>query len=116
MINSVYKYALIALVIFTIACQQDNSLKPNPFFDRNKMAIILTDIQIAEAGINQQGLVMDSLNKSMLWHYEYVYKKHNITEKQFNDNYTYYLEEPVQLDSVYSDVIKNIAELRLKKK
>jgi hypothetical protein len=116
MINSIYKYALIASVFFTIACQQDNSLKPNPFFDRDKMAAILTDIQIVEAGINQQGLVIDSINKSMLWHYEYVYKKHNITEKQFNDNYTYYLEEPIQLDSVYNDVIKNIAKLISDKK
>ncbi|MCF8428883.1 MAG: DUF4296 domain-containing protein [Bacteroidia bacterium] len=116
MINYIYKYALIALVITTVGCQQDDSLKPNPFFDRNKMANILTDIQIAEAGINQQGLVIDSLNKSMLWHYEYVYKKNNITEKQFNDNYTYYLEEPELLDSVYNDVIKNIAKLRIEKK
>ena len=46
MINSIYKYALIALVITTIACKTDNSLKPNPFFDRTKMANILTDIQI----------------------------------------------------------------------
>jgi hypothetical protein len=116
MINSIYKYALIALVITTIACQTDNSLKPNPFFDRTKMANILTDIQIAEAGVNQQGFLIDSLNKSMLWHYEYVYKKNNITEKQFNDNYTYYLEEPQLLDSVYNDVIKNITQLRLEKK
>lgn len=116
MINSIYKYALIALVITTIACQTDNSLKPTPFFDRTKMATILTDIQIAEAGINQHGLVIDSLNKSMHWHYDYIYKKNQVTEKEFQDNYTYYLEEPNLLDSVYNDVLSNIANLRLNKK
>jgi hypothetical protein len=50
MINSIYKYALIALVITTIACQTDNSLKPNPFFDRNKMANILFNVRHKKHG------------------------------------------------------------------
>lgn len=115
MIKSLYKYALIALVITTIGCGNKNILKPDPFFDRNKMAAILTDIQIAEAGINQIGLPADSLNKSMLWHYDFVFKKHNVTEKQFVENYDFYLQEPADLDSVYIDVVNNITKLRLNK-
>jgi len=38
------------------------------------MSAILTDIQIAEAGVNQIGLITDSLNKSMLWHYDLYLK------------------------------------------
>ena len=116
MIKSVYKYALIALVITTFACNQNNNLKPNPFFDRKKMSDILTDIQIAEAGINQEGLITDSLNKSMLWHYDFVFKKHGINEKQFTDNYDFYLQEPADLDSVYTDVLNNLTQMRLEKK
>lgn len=116
MIKSVYKYALIALVITTIGCSQNNNLKPDPFFDRKKMSDILTDIQIAEAGVNQIGLISDSLNKSMLWHYDFVYKKHNVTEKQFAENYDFYLQEPADLDSVYADVLNNLAKMRLDKK
>jgi len=116
MIKSVYKYALIALVITTIGCNQNNNLKPDPFFDRKKMGDILTDIQIMEAGVNQIGLITDSLNKSMLWHYDFVYKKHNITEKQFTENYDFYLQEPADLDSVYVDVLNNLAKMRLEKK
>ncbi|MBJ7427961.1 MAG: DUF4296 domain-containing protein [Bacteroidia bacterium] len=116
MIKSVYKYALIALVITTIGCNQNNNLKPDPFFDRKKMGDILTDIQIMEAGVNQIGLITDSLNKSMLWHYDFVYKKHNITEKQFTENYDFYLQEPAELDSVYVDVLNNLAKMRLEKK
>lgn len=116
MIKSVYKYALIALVITTIGCNQNNNLKPDPFFDRKKMSDILTDIQIAEAGVNQIGLISDSLNKSMLWHYDFVYKKHSVTEKQFVENYDFYLQEPADLDSVYADVLNNLAKMRLDKK
>ncbi|MFA9212670.1 MAG: DUF4296 domain-containing protein [Candidatus Methylacidiphilales bacterium] len=116
MIKSVYKYALIALVITTIGCNQNNNLKPDPFFDRKKMGDILTDIQIMEAGVNQIGLITDSLNKSMLWHYDFVYKKHNITEKQFTENYDFYLQEPADLDSIYVDVLNNLAKMRLEKK
>lgn len=115
MIKSVYKYATIALVITTIACSNNNNLKPNPFFDRKKMGNIMTDIQIAEAGVNQQGFATDSLNKVMNWHYNFIYKKYNITEKDFKNNYDYYLQEPADLDSVYVDVLNNITKIRLEK-
>lgn len=103
------------MVITTISCSQKNNLKPDPFFDRKKMADILTDIQIAEAGVYQIGLPTDSLNKSMLWHYDFIFKKNNITENQFIENYNFYLQEPADLDSVYIDVVNNITQLRLNK-
>jgi hypothetical protein len=116
MINSVYKYALIALVITTFGCNQNNNLKPNPFFDRKMMGNLLTDIQIAEAGVNQIGLISDSLSKSMLWHYDFVFKKYNVSEKQFVANYDFYLQEPSDLDSVYADVLNNLTQMRIEKK
>lgn len=115
MIKSVYKYAIIALVISNFACTQNNNLKPSPFFDRKLMGDIMTDVQIAEAGVSQQGFATDSLNKSMDWHYQFIFKKYQITETQFKNNYDYYLQEPAELDSVYVDVLNNITKMRLNK-
>jgi hypothetical protein len=114
MIKLFYKYALIALVIATSACQQ-STLEPKPFFDRKKMGDILTDIHLAEANVNTFGLSGDSLDKTMLAYYETVYRTNQVTEKDFNANYTYYLEEPALLDSVYADVLSNLAKLQLAK-
>lgn len=114
MIKLFYKYALIALVISISACAETET-KPSPFFDRKKMGDIITDVQLAEAKVNALVLSGDTLNKTMLAHYDFIYKKHNITEKEFKDNYNYYLENPVLLDSIYGDVLVNFAQMQLAK-
>ncbi|MES2654518.1 MAG: DUF4296 domain-containing protein [Bacteroidota bacterium] len=114
MIKLFYKYALIALVISISACAQTET-KPSPFFDRKQMGDIITDVHLAEAKVNALVLSGDTLNKTMLAHYDFIYKKHNITEKAFKDNYNYYLENPVLLDSVYADVLVNCAQMQLAK-
>ncbi len=114
MIKLFYKYALIALVISISACAQTET-KPNPFFDRKQMAEVLTDVHLAEAKVNALVLSGDTLNKTMLAHYDFIYKKHKINEKEFKDNYTYYLENPVLLDSVYADVLVNLAQMQMAK-
>ena len=103
------------MVFFTTACSYNNQTKPNPFFERKKMAEILTDISIAEAGVNQSVVNKDSFEVPLKTYHDFIYKKYSTNQKEFKANYTYYIENPVLLDSVYSDVMNNLTTLRLEK-
>lgn len=115
MIKIVYKYAIIALVFYTTACSYNKQTKPEPFFERKTMADILTDISIAEAGVNQAVVYKDSFDAPLKTYHDFIYKKYNTNQKEFTDNYTYYTQNPILLDSIYNDVLNNLTELRIKK-
>ncbi len=75
------------------------------------MALIIADIQIAEAGVQLQNLPFDSMNASYAAYYDFVYKKYNIDSIVFENNYQYYLGNPVEMDSVYQEVITILTTL-----
>lgn len=85
--------------------------EPTPKLSRTQMAEIIADIQIAEAGIQLQNLPFDSMNGSYAAYYEFIYKKHNIDSSVFQNNYQYYLGNPVEMDSVYQEVITILTTL-----
>jgi hypothetical protein len=85
--------------------------EPSPKLSHNQMALIIADIQIAEAGVQLQNLPFDSMNASYAAYYDFVYKKYNIDSIVFENNYQYYLGNPVEMDSVYQEVITILTTL-----
>jgi hypothetical protein len=116
------KYLLA--IIFSLgffACSHKKNYevkKPDPFLDRQKMAEMLMDIQIFEAGINARRMGSDSTNESMASFYKLVYKKHGVSDSIFRANYNYYLSNPVELDSVYAKTLEllSVEDLKTHKK
>ncbi len=88
--------------------------KPNPFFDRQKMAEIIADIQLAESAVQMKNYPFDSMNRAYAGYYDFVFEKHNIDSQSFADNFAYYLANPVEMDSVYQVTITILSTLESK--
>ena len=101
--------------MFCIFSCDENKQKPVSFIARDKMAAILSDLHIAEAGINNSTSNKDSIAAKMKSYQQFIFEKFAVNETQFNENFEYYLKNTSELDSVYSDVLSNINKIQLKK-
>lgn len=97
-----------------MACQSGQheiTDKPSDLLNRKEMALILSDIHIAEAGVATTTLYGDSLLQRNMDDYALIFKKNGVDEKQFRSSFTYYLSRPAELDSVYQEVLAKLNHL-----
>ena len=69
------------------------------------MAEIIVDLHIAEAGLTNSNLSLDSLKGMSAGYDSFIFDKYKIKEDDFVNSYDYYLGIPKELDSVYLNVI-----------
>ncbi len=84
---------------------------PADVLSENKMQDILKDIHLAEGYLSINPSPGDSNLRKAKGFYELIYKKHGVTETDFQKSMDYYCEHPVLLDSVYSKLIINLSEM-----
>jgi len=104
----------LTLVLGVFSCQSGQheiTDKPADLLNRKEMAMILSDIHIAEAGVATTTLAGDSLIQRNLDDYALLFKKNGVDEKQFRASYTYYLSRPAELDSIYQEVLAKLNHL-----
>ena len=87
------KIIILFLGLFLFSCE--TSKKPKNLLKKDKMAEIIADLSIYEQSF--------SVNP----HYNpqhiglFVFKKHNIQQKDFDDSFAYYIENPSLLNNIY---------------
>jgi hypothetical protein len=105
------------LFLLITACSNEVGLdlkKPTPFFERQKMAEILADVQLFETGIQLNSYTLDSANRTLAGYYDFIFIKHKIDSQSFADNFSYYLANPVEMDSVYQSTLTILSTLESK--
>jgi hypothetical protein len=95
-------------MVFTIflSCKERVSTTkriPSDIISKEKMAMILADIHIAE-NMFPGSAQKDSAQIKIRTVYETVYKKYGITKKEFDKSLNYYLKNPDRLAEVYDQV------------
>ncbi len=93
---------VVFLVLFT-ACSD----KPKDLLTPEKITPILEDIHIVDAMLNNNNHKF-MYDKEKLRYYEYIYKKYNITKKQFDSSMAYYAQHPNELRKSYTTVLKKL--------
>jgi hypothetical protein len=107
-------------VVFFIAC--DAPKPQNAAFivpkstniDQNKMALILMQLHLAEARVNEDSRqALDSLRfaKPLPEYYKTVLGINGVTETEFQQAFNYYLNDQKKLDEIYTKVIEKISTL-----
>ncbi|EAS20371.1 hypothetical protein BBFL7_01256 [Flavobacteria bacterium BBFL7] len=99
---------LIAILLVTIigACSGiERTPKPDPFFDTEKMASIMTDVYLIEGSMTSNrksfvdlGVVPD----------QYIYSKHGIDSISFKNNFNYYADRVEEYIEVLELVEKRL--------
>ena len=69
----------------------------------------MADIHIAEARLESAGISSDTAEAVFRKMQQDILKKHQVTEKDFNISYQYYLRNLNELDKIYEKVIDSLS-------
>ena len=107
------KKLTLLLFIFSIisaSCHHSNKLKvPDDILSPDSMADILTDVHLVQAS-QRLGMVLDTADTAAFTSFNYVWKKHRITESEYKKCLDYYSHNPRILDSIYEKVLNNLSK------
>lgn len=106
------KFIIITLLLLIqISC--DNSEKrPGNIITEDNMVLILIDVQILEATYNTRLIHLEDRNERMERYYQEIFEKHQTSIEIFNESYTYYEKNPLELDAIYEDVLEKLEAMQ----
>ena len=97
------------IAILTIVSCSGKEERPKGILAPEKMALILSDIYLAEQKASSIGLHQDSA-KIVLRHYELkIFDDYGTNDSIYKESFKYYLDNPVQLEAVYDIVIDTVS-------
>jgi hypothetical protein len=104
----------IVLVLFVLlgfaACKKNKTVKvPEGIVVPDTMAQVLADVHILQASL-QMGFGRNPQDSSSKGSFELVWKKHHLSEDEYNKSLKYYIDNPKLLDSVYDKVLNNLSQ------
>ncbi|SMG10422.1 protein of unknown function [Marivirga sericea] len=108
-INIKMRKLIYIIAILTIVSCSGKEEQPKGILPPEKMALILSDIYLAEHKAANIGLTLDSA-KVVLKHYELkIFDDHNTTDSIYKESFKYYLDHPDKLEAVYDIVIDTVS-------
>lgn len=102
--KNVFKYLYLLAILLMASCGENPELriaKPADLLNRNQMAEVLADMHVADAGLQLNHYSPDSIKRMNAGYADFILKKHNVSQKQFESSFDYYLSIPMEMDSVY---------------
>lgn len=105
--NLLVKILLILMLMPLLSCKRQEKKQ---ILSEEEMKKILMDMHISEAIAGRRGGL--SVHRDMLRNdlMEDILEKYGISKETFFTSYQYYMEHPVELDSIYVQIIKVFEE------
>ena len=100
----------IFLLVFIFSCDVQEK-KPENILNEDIMIAILVDVQLLEATYNSRLLQTDDRSERMKQYANEIFEHHGVSEKTFNDSYTYYQDFPEKLELIYESVFEKLEKL-----
>ncbi len=113
----VKKFFFIVACFLLVACSDNTIITiPDNVLSEEKMAGVLTDMQLMEAsmnitGVDPKNVSIDIARTNLALNID-VLKKHNITKKQFDDSFSFYIYNPTLLSEVYQLVLNDLSRMQ----
>lgn len=98
----------IVLLFLTSACSKPEVKIPADVIPKDSMVFIMMDVHIAEAGVKT--LAADSTMVNLKNYYQYIYKKHRVTEEQFQYSLRFYTYHPAVLQEIYTKMAEEMSK------
>lgn len=97
--------------LFT-SCKEETIIIPDYILSQDTMAAVLVDIQLLEAMKVKMG-VNDSLSRdSILIQYARIFKRHHITQEQFENSFDFYKSHPRLLEEIFDETINELSRMQ----
>ncbi|MCS6819109.1 MAG: DUF4296 domain-containing protein [Chitinophagales bacterium] len=98
------------MLYFLSACRWSSEKIPEHIIPYSKMQNILLDIHLADAIASREAISEDVQKRNTLSLYHSIFEKHQISSKQFQESFNYYLLHPQLLDSMYVNIVIEISK------
>ncbi|AFK03443.1 hypothetical protein Emtol_2305 [Emticicia oligotrophica DSM 17448] len=109
-------FLLLGTILILLGCNNQPS-KPKDAIDEATMAKILAEIHITEARVSRLSFqAYDSTKVVYKFYEQQIMAKYKTDTARYRASYNYYVTNPEQMTKLYEQVIKNIEELKKKKK
>jgi uncharacterized protein YcfL len=103
----------LILVFFSlhllVACQSEATNKPLNLIEEEKMSLILEEVLLIESHYQSKhgvpGIYKDALDKSLV----VIFKKHQVTKKEFKDSYEFYASQPELFKALNTSIMDRLS-------
>lgn len=105
--------ALIPLFIVAVlfqACAPDEPLRPAGTLSQSEFTAVMIDVQLNE-GMKSQRKMRDRQMEVDAKNYMAIFEKHGISKEEFLSTYSFYRENPAQMEIVYEAVLDSLSAL-----
>jgi len=99
----------LLLLILIFSCISKEPSVPGDIIPVEKMAVILADIHLAQAGVNfpaKRDTIIRAANYSMVFHI------HSTDTAQVEKSLTFYKQHPVLMNRIYDRVIEELSRIQ----
>ncbi|TAL58612.1 MAG: DUF4296 domain-containing protein [Bacteroidetes bacterium] len=101
---------LFLSILFSCGEKEKQVPIPSNILPKKKMVQVITDVHIAEAEANLRTLP-DSTSKETI-SFQKIFEKDSITKQQYEESLTFYIDHPVLLDSIYTQVLNELSKMQ----
>jgi hypothetical protein len=98
----------VLLLFSIVSCSKSEIKIPADIIPKDSMVFIMMDVHIAEAGVKT--LSADSVAINTKTYYAFIYKKHHITEEQFQKSLRFYTYNPELLQEIYIKMTEEMSK------
>jgi uncharacterized lipoprotein NlpE involved in copper resistance len=109
-------FMLLGIILMLLGCDNRPS-RPKDAIDEATMAKILAEIHLTEAKVGRLSFKdYDSTKFAYKYLEQQIMIKYKTDTARYRASYNYYVTNPEQMTKLYENVLKNLEELKKKKK
>ncbi|HTB30906.1 MAG TPA: DUF4296 domain-containing protein [Bacteroidia bacterium] len=82
---------------------------PKEYLTRDTMIEVITDVHLVQAS-QRLNIPIDTADTGTATSFNYVWKKHHITEVEYKRSLDFYSHNPSILDTIYEKVLNNLSQ------
>lgn len=102
---------LFIIGLFLFSCSSKKNIEiPEGILNIEQMTALLTDVHLTESTINLYQSKGNDITSYTKEQYALLFKKHKITEKQFEENVLFYSQQLDILDEIYAKILENLSK------
>jgi hypothetical protein len=96
--------------MISVSCSNGNKAKiPDDIIRPDTMVEVITDVNLVQAS-QRMGIVIDTADTGAYTSFNYVWRRHRITEDEYKKSLAFYTHNPALLDSMYEKVLNNLSK------
>ena len=100
---------ILCCLTFLLACQSQTTKKRVQLIEKEKMSRVLEEVLLLESYYQSKhgipGMYKDALDESL----SAVFKKHQVTKKQFKESYVYYASQPEVFKELNTSIMDRLS-------